>query len=351
MPAVTLREINKDNLREAARLKVAPGQESFVAPNTYSVAQSKFHPNWMPMGIYAGETMVGFLMYGKDEEDLEGSYWLIRLMVDERHQHSGYGRAAMLAVLDRLRALPDCGDILLSYEPNNAGAAALYRQLGFEETGRIEYGEVVVCLPKGKPVPGMQPEKAEGGQGQVDAAGPAGAGTLSGAAPAATLDLPVRDPQTGLFNLSYTRETLERELARANRNLATLGMILVALDGFKRPQPAAEMALLAALGEALQSSVRTEDIACRYSEDTFLLVLPDSSLKITVQRARQVQARLLDLVARQLGASAGQVTVPSAVAFYPTHGETGEKLLRAAGQALERAREEGQGGLEIASQT
>lgn len=144
---VTFREITKDNLREAAHLKVAPGQEGFVASNEYSVAQSKFYPTWTPLGIYDGDVMVGFLMYGKDE-DGDGAYWIIRLMVDERYQGRGFGRAAMKALLRLLREKPDCGDIFLGYEPENTQAVALYRSLGFLETGRVEGGEIVVRLPK-----------------------------------------------------------------------------------------------------------------------------------------------------------------------------------------------------------
>lgn len=95
MPLITLREITKENLREAARLNVAPGQENFVAPNAYSVAQSKFYPTWAPLAIYAEDTMVGFLMYGRDE-DGDQDYWLIRLMVDKQYPRRGYGRLAML---------------------------------------------------------------------------------------------------------------------------------------------------------------------------------------------------------------------------------------------------------------
>ena len=33
--------------------------------------------------------------------------------------------------------------VFLSFEPENKGAAALYRSVGFVDTGRVEYGEIV----------------------------------------------------------------------------------------------------------------------------------------------------------------------------------------------------------------
>lgn len=145
MPTVTLCEITLDNWRACVRLKVRPDQEEMVAPNALSLAQAKYQTEMVPLGIYAGGQMVGFVMYGVDRDD--GNYWIYRVMIDLRHQGKGYGRSGMLALLRRMRELPHCADILISYEPNNSAAEALYLSLGFERTGQIIEGEVVARLP------------------------------------------------------------------------------------------------------------------------------------------------------------------------------------------------------------
>ncbi|HEY8601681.1 MAG TPA: hypothetical protein VIL85_24860, partial [Thermomicrobiales bacterium] len=67
---VSLRDVTKENWQECIKLKLTPEQEHFVASNTYSLAESKFMPTFIPQAIYAnmdgieGETMVGFVMYG-----------------------------------------------------------------------------------------------------------------------------------------------------------------------------------------------------------------------------------------------------------------------------------------------
>lgn len=81
---ITLQPITADNFGQAINLKVTPEQESFVASNVLSLAQSKFYPFLIPVAIYEGEEMVGFLMYMLDEED--GRYWLTRLMVAPERQ-------------------------------------------------------------------------------------------------------------------------------------------------------------------------------------------------------------------------------------------------------------------------
>ena len=99
----------------------------------------------MPLAIYDGaETMVGFLMHGTNPDNDE--LWILRLMVGQQYQGRGYGQAAMKEIIRQLKAKPDCQEIFTSYKPGNHVAARLYRSLGFEDTGRIEDGELVVCL-------------------------------------------------------------------------------------------------------------------------------------------------------------------------------------------------------------
>lgn len=145
--AITFRDVTKANWLECVRLKPRDDQKTFVAPNAFSLAESKYYPELVPLAIYADETMVGFLMWGPpDREDNNGVYWIIRLMIDERYQGKGYGRDAMQQIITQLREKPDCMAIQLSYEPENLGAEILYNSLGFHKTGEILEGELVSRL-------------------------------------------------------------------------------------------------------------------------------------------------------------------------------------------------------------
>ncbi|HCF27832.1 MAG TPA: spermidine acetyltransferase [Cyanobacteria bacterium UBA11049] len=145
---VVLQEINKDNWRECIRLKTTEEQEKFVASNLYSLAQSRFYPSSVPLGIYHNDTMVGFVMYDRTESGYQNSgYYLWRLMIDKNHQKKGYGKAAMQGVIKLLQQKPDCKEILIGYKPENLVAEKLYLSLGFQKTGLIEDGDVLVYLP------------------------------------------------------------------------------------------------------------------------------------------------------------------------------------------------------------
>ena len=60
----------------------------------------------------------------------------------------GYGRAAMLLLIDRIRSEMDENRhrIFISFEPENEVAKSLYESLGFVPDGRVEYGEIVYRL-------------------------------------------------------------------------------------------------------------------------------------------------------------------------------------------------------------
>src|SRR5262245_52791306 len=148
-----IRPVTKDNWLELARLKVSKNQENFVAPNVYSIAQMQFGADdeigrWTltSLGVYEHEKPVGYVLYGLNYDQPETQGLIMRLMVDENHQGKGLGRFAMQAVLDIFRADEKVRKVVISYDPENAGAKQLYASLGFVETGEIFHGEIVAVL-------------------------------------------------------------------------------------------------------------------------------------------------------------------------------------------------------------
>lgn len=141
---VTLREIDRDNFARCIKLEVNDEQRSFVASNLYSIAQSKVEPTYKPEAIYDDEELVGFIMYGYDTD--ERCHWVARLMIDRNHQGKGYGRAAMVEAIRRMRADSECREIGLSIEPENETAQKLYESLGFKKTGQVVENEEVMRL-------------------------------------------------------------------------------------------------------------------------------------------------------------------------------------------------------------
>ncbi len=125
-------------------MEVLPEQASFVAPNVWTLAETRFHP-WVECeAIVVDRVMVGFLAYGREPE--EERYWLYRFMIDRHHQGRGYGRAGLRALIERLRLLPDCDEITVGFAAENAVAERLYLSEGFVRGPRAPWGEETATL-------------------------------------------------------------------------------------------------------------------------------------------------------------------------------------------------------------
>lgn len=145
---IRLSDIDAGNWHEALRLEPAPGQEHFVAPNIYSLAEAFVKPEWAvyrPLAVYHEEEMVGFAMYAGDPASAKNHY-VQRLMIDRKFQGRGFGRAAMVELLKLIGEDESCEEVTLTVNPDNTNARNLYRSLGFEDTGRIHLGELVCTL-------------------------------------------------------------------------------------------------------------------------------------------------------------------------------------------------------------
>jgi diguanylate cyclase (GGDEF)-like protein/PAS domain S-box-containing protein len=163
----------------------------------------------------------------------------------------------------------------------------------------------------------------------------------------------VRDHLTGLFNRLYMEETLERELNRVSRSHRSLGIIMLDVDDFKRFNDtfghAAGDAILRELGNILLRHVREEDVACRYGGDEFIIVLPEAGRVVT-----RVRAELICRYVRQSqlvfnGQTLDKVTLSLGVAVFPKDGTTGAAILKAADDALYRAKRAGGGQVVVAA--
>ena len=139
-----LETITKDNWGKAISLRVREDQVNFVASNVVSLAQLNFLENFHAKGVYFGEEMIGFALYGIDEDDHE--YWIYRMMIDQKHQGNGYGKEAIQLVIDDIKRMKEDHHltVTLSYEPANNHAKRIYEKMGFQEVeGFMVDGEQV----------------------------------------------------------------------------------------------------------------------------------------------------------------------------------------------------------------
>jgi diamine N-acetyltransferase len=156
MATIELRDIVTDADRAAAlALRVAPGQEQFVASVEESFLDAVRYPEALARywAAYDGDEIVGFAMISdgiskevyESDPTLVGPYFLWRLLIDERHQRRGYGTAIIDGVVAYVRSR-GATELLTSYTAGEGSPGPFYERYGFVPTERFVEGERVLRL-------------------------------------------------------------------------------------------------------------------------------------------------------------------------------------------------------------
>jgi len=159
-----------------------------------------------------------------------------------------------------------------------------------------------------------------------------------------------RDSLTRLWNRSSILETLQRELARSQRERCPVGLVIVDLDNFKNINDTyghqVGDAVLIEAGKRMQSDMREYDSIGRYGGEEFLVILPGCDEKNTISQATRMCRHMAsqpifahDMELR-LTASFGATSAPAGVGVAP------EFIIRHADTALYRAKELGRNRVE-----
>ena len=142
---VRLEPVTKENLYEVLALRVSGEQERFVSSTAESLAQAYVYGDTaFPFAVYNDGAVVGFIMMGYYVE--KGYYTLWKLLIDRERQGRGYGRHALELGTAFLKERFGVKEIYTGVIPENGAAKALYRSMGFEETGLFENGMLEMRL-------------------------------------------------------------------------------------------------------------------------------------------------------------------------------------------------------------
>jgi diguanylate cyclase (GGDEF)-like protein len=166
-------------------------------------------------------------------------------------------------------------------------------------------------------------------------------------------DQSIRDPLTGLFNRRYLLETCRREFSRAARTNQHVSILSIDVDHFKKYNDNhghdAGDTVLRIVSECLEKSVRKEDIPCRFGGEEFIVVLLGVTPADAIQRADKLRGSVESLVVRYLDRSLPRVTISVGVATFPDCGDNPQAVIRAADEALYRAKDNGRNRVEASS--
>ena len=154
----------------------------------------------------------------------------------------------------------------------------------------------------------------------------------------------MRDPLTGLYNRRQLEEGLHREVLRARRVGGSVGVMAIDVDHFKRVNDTLGHEVgdfaLRGIANELSSCVREEDIACRAGGEEFVIILPGAGKTALRVRAEAVR-RTIEQAQIPAGDGILKLTVSIGLATFPSYGDTGQAVLRAADVALYKAKAAG----------
>jgi diguanylate cyclase (GGDEF)-like protein/PAS domain S-box-containing protein len=163
----------------------------------------------------------------------------------------------------------------------------------------------------------------------------------------------IRDALTGLFNRRYLDETLPRELHRCQRQGEPLAAAMLDVDHFKHFNDAygheAGDTVLRVIGELLNRSLRSGDIACRYGGEELAVILPSSTLDDARIRLDRLRQAIMQLRVIYQGEELPAITVSIGVAAATEEQEVDAvALLTRADDALYQAKADGRNRVVVA---
>ncbi len=143
MANLRLEELSASTALAANKLTLRRGQEQFVVPPSYAIADAYLDPttSW-PRVVLKDDKVVGFIRGNFDEDAAEEEFrscvWRVHVSADEQGQ--GVGTFAVLALADEARQR---GFKTLSalWEPGDDGPELFFTNIGFKVEQETQYGE------------------------------------------------------------------------------------------------------------------------------------------------------------------------------------------------------------------
>jgi GNAT superfamily N-acetyltransferase len=148
MAELRLEELSATTIVAANSLILLPGQEQFVTPPSYAIADAIIDPttSW-PRVVLDGDRVVGFIRGNFDpdseQEEFRSCIWRVSVAADV--QGMGVGKFAVLALADEARQR-GFDRITALWESGEDGPEQFFLHTGFTVVGETQYGEKIGVL-------------------------------------------------------------------------------------------------------------------------------------------------------------------------------------------------------------
>jgi len=148
MGELRLEELSASNIVAANSLTLRPGQEQFVTPTSYAIADAYINPltSW-PRVVLDEDQVVGFVRGNFDpeatQEEFRSCLWRINVAADA--QGAGVGKFAVHALAEEAKNR-GFSQLTVIWEPGEEGPEDFFLRIGFSIIGQTQYGENIGAL-------------------------------------------------------------------------------------------------------------------------------------------------------------------------------------------------------------
>lgn len=160
------------------------------------------------------------------------------------------------------------------------------------------------------------------------------------------------DTVTGLPNRRALDERLEQELVHARRAGTPFAVVMMDLDDFKTVNDTFGHAVgdqvLRSVFNYLATGLRSSDFLARYGGDELTLILSKTDLASARVVVEKIVEKMVTFHFDVPNGSKFHIGLSSGIAIYPIHALTSANLLRAADEALYRAKKHNRGSFALA---
>jgi diguanylate cyclase (GGDEF)-like protein len=150
------------------------------------------------------------------------------------------------------------------------------------------------------------------------------------------------DTLTSLPNRRALDARMDSEVKRATRYGRCFSVLMMDMDGFKTINDTWGHLfgdqVLFELAQFLSANLRSTDFLARYGGDELTMILPEADIVSAATVGEKIHNRLATFEITQPDGSRRHVGISGGIAVYPRHGRTASDLLRAADEALYRAK-------------
>jgi len=157
--------------------------------------------------------------------------------------------------------------------------------------------------------------------------------------------LALTDELTGLHNRRFANEHLERQWALAQRNKSPLSCMMLDIDYFKQVNDTYGHKtgddVLKQVADALQMSIRKQDVVCRLGGEEFLVICPDVQTEELFKYAERLREKISALSFSDTSSKKFKLTVSIGAASKIPVMASAEILLQLADKRLYVAKESG----------